>query len=96
MIDFRERDGAVIFKVRVVPRSSRSEIVGELDGALKIKLNSPPTDGAANAELIKILAKHFDVPKNAIEIVGGQTTKNKQIKISEISSDKIRQILDLN
>ena len=96
MIDLREKDGATIFGVRVVPRSSRSQIIGELNGALKIKLNAPPIDGAANAELIKILAKYFNVPKNAIKIVGEQTAKNKQIKISDISSDKIRQILDLN
>ncbi len=81
MIRFTDNDGNLIFAVRVVPRASKSEIVGELDGALKIRIASPPVDGAANAELIKVLAKFFDVQKSAVEILKGQTSKTKQIKI---------------
>ena len=62
----------IFFDVKVVPRSSKSEIVGELGGALKIKLKSPPVDGAANAELVKLLSKTFGVSKSEIEIVGGR------------------------
>ncbi len=86
MIRFTERDGNLIFNVRVLPKSSKSEIVGEHDGALKIKIKSPPIDGAANAELIKVLAKFFDVPKSAVEILRGQTSKTKQIKIEGITA----------
>ena len=89
MIRFTEKDGNLIFNARVVPRSSKSEIVGEHDGALKIRLASPPVDGAANAELIKILAKKLDVPKSAVEITGGQTSKQKQIRISGLDSEKL-------
>ncbi len=81
MIQFIEKDGAIIFSVRVLPKSSKSEIVGEMDGALKIKIKSPPVDGAANEELIKTLAKFFAVPKSAVEILKGQTSKNKKVKI---------------
>ncbi|MGI8787573.1 MAG: DUF167 domain-containing protein [Pyrinomonadaceae bacterium] len=81
MIRFIEKDDSIIFSVRVVPRASKSEIVGEMNGALKIKINAPPVDGAANAELIKVLSKKFNVPKSAIEILKGQTSKTKQIKI---------------
>lgn len=86
MIRFTEKDDSIIFNVRVVPKSSQSEIVGEFDGALKIKIKSPPVDNAANQELIKTLAKFFDVPKSAIEIVKGQTSKTKQIKICGIKA----------
>lgn len=86
MIRFTERDGNLIFNVRVVPKSSKSEIVGELGGALKIKIKSPPIDGAANAELIRVLVKFFDVPKSAVEILKGQTSKTKQIKIEGITA----------
>lgn len=86
MIQFIERDGDLIFNVRVVPQSSKSAIVGELDGSLKVKLQSPPVDGAANAELIRILAKHFGVAKSAVVILKGQTSKTKQIKISGITA----------
>ncbi len=81
MIQFTEKDGAFIFVVRVILKSSKSEIVGEMNGALKVKINALPIDGAANAELIKILAKHFGVTKSAIKILKGQASKIKQIKI---------------
>ncbi len=81
MIKFTEKDGNLIFNVRVLPKSSKSEIIGEHDSALKIKIKSPPVDGAANAELIKVLSKYFNVSKSAVEILSGQTSKTKQIKI---------------
>lgn len=95
MIQFTEKDNSIIFTVRVVPRASKSEIVGELNGALKVRIASPPVDGAANTELIKLLAKTFDVPKSAIEIIGGQTSKTKQIKISNINRENLITILRL-
>ena len=85
MIQFTEKDGNLIFNVRVVPRASKSEIVGDLDGALKVRIASPPVNGAANAELIKVLSKKLNVAKNAVEIVGGQTSKQKLIRISGIN-----------
>ena len=86
MIECVEKADGLIFKVRVLPKSSKSEIIGESSGALKIKLKSPPVDGAANRELIKVLAKHFGVAKSAIEILSGQTSKIKQIKINGITA----------
>jgi len=85
LIDITEKDGSVTFKVCVVPRSSKSEIVGEHYRSLKIRLTAPPVDGAANAELIKLLAKHFGVSKADIQIVGGEASKNKRIKIDNLS-----------
>ncbi len=81
MIKFSENDGAVIFNIRVVPRASKSEIVGAMDGVLKIKIAAVPVDGAANAELIKVLANNLDTAKGNIEIIGGQHSRNKQVKI---------------
>lgn len=71
----------MIFTVRVVPRASKSEIVGEYNGALKIRLSAPPVDGAANAELIKTLAKAFGVSNRSVEIINGHNSKTKQVKI---------------
>jgi len=71
--------------VRIIPKSSKSEIVGEHDGALKIKINAPPVDGAANAELIKVLARRFKISKSAVEITSGQTSKRKQVRINGIT-----------
>ena len=92
MIDFVEKDGALIFQIRVIPRSSKSEIVGEYDGALKVKLNSPPIDGGANVELIKLLAKEFDVSKTQVEILSGATSKSKQVKISGAKKNALSEI----
>jgi len=85
VIQFTEKDGSIIFSVRVVPRASKSEIIGEMGGALKIKIAAPPVEGAANAELIKVLAEQFGVAKNAVEITGGQTSRQKQVRISGIN-----------
>jgi uncharacterized protein (TIGR00251 family) len=88
LINFTEKNGALVFNVRVVPRASKSEIVGALGGALKVKIASPPVDGAANAELIKVLAKTFSVAKSEVEILSGQTSKTKQIKIMNLTAEK--------
>lgn len=89
MIDFTEKDDSLIFSVRVIPRSSKSEIVGEYDNAIKVKLNAPPVDGAANAELVKLLAKEFAVSKSQVEILSGNTSKAKQVKISGIKKNAL-------
>ena len=93
LIKYSEKDNAVFFNVRVVPRASKSEIVGELNGALKVRIASPPVDRAANAELIKLLAKIFDVAKNDVEISAGHTSKTKQIKINNATGEKLLTVL---
>lgn len=92
MIAFTEKENAIVLTVRVVPRASKSEIVGEYDGALKIRLAAPPVDGAANEELIKTLAKFFDVQRGAVEIIGGGASKTKQVRIAGAKAEKLRQI----
>jgi uncharacterized protein (TIGR00251 family) len=85
-------DGSLTFPVRVIPRASRSEVVGEHDGSLKVKLASPPVDGAANAELIKMLAKRFGVSRADVEIISGETSKNKRIKIKNLSRSEFDEV----
>jgi uncharacterized protein len=79
--------GQVVFRVQVVPRSSRSEVVGEHNGALRVRIAAPPVDGAANEELIKILAKTFNVSRGAVKIVSGHSGKLKQIGIEGSTND---------
>jgi len=90
LIKFEEKDEAVFFSVRVVPRASKSEIVGEIDGALKVRLCSPPVDGAANAELIKMLAREFGVSRGRVEIVSGQNSRTKRIRITGATVDEMK------
>jgi len=90
---FVEKEGAVIFDVRVVPRASKSEIIGEHDGALKVRIASPPVDGAANLELIRVLAKKLGVSRNDIEIISGGTSKNKRIRVTNLSQSKLEVLI---
>ena len=82
MINYTDKDGKLIFKVRVVPRASRSELVGEHDGALRVRIAAPPVDGAANDELVRLLARAFGVPRSAIAITGGHAAKLKTVCVA--------------
>lgn len=92
MISVTEKSGGVIFTVRVIPRASRSEVVGEFEGAVKVRLTSPPVDGAANAELIKLFAKRFGVSRSSVEILSGETSKTKQIRIDGVTAEEVRSL----
>ena len=81
MISFLEKDGVIKFKVRVVPRASRSEIVGEHDGSLRVRIAAPPVNGAANDELVRLLARTFSVPLSAINISAGHASKLKTVTV---------------
>ena len=93
LINISEKDGALIFTVRVIPRASKSEIVGEHGGALKVRLAAPPVDGEANEELVKLLAKEFAVAKNDVRILSGHTSKTKQVSVANGSKEKLAAIL---
>jgi len=75
------QDRGLTFAVRVVPRASRSEIAGEHNGALRVRIAAPPVAGAANRELVRTLAKIFKLPQNAVEIVSGANSKNKTVRL---------------
>jgi uncharacterized protein len=76
----KKPDG-VIVKIYVQPKSSKNEIIGLHDDAIKIRLTAPPVDNAANEMCVKFLAKHFGVPKSSINIISGHTGRHKQIFI---------------
>jgi uncharacterized protein (TIGR00251 family) len=82
VLQYTEKDGALLFTVRVVPRASQSVVVGEHDGALRVRLAAPPVDGAANEELVRTLACALAVPARAVEITGGHTSRVKQVRVS--------------
>jgi uncharacterized protein (TIGR00251 family) len=83
MINYSEKDGCLTFQVYVVPRASRSEIAGEHNGALRVRLAAPPVDGAANRELVAVLAKGLHVSRSAVVIAAGHTSKIKRVTISQ-------------
>lgn len=81
MLRYTERKGELVFMVRVVPRASQTSIVGEHDGALRVRVAAPPVENAANLELIRTLAHALGVPRRAVEITSGQTGKLKQVRV---------------
>lgn len=85
-------DGSFTFTIRVVPRASKSEIVGEVEGSLKVRISAPPVDGAANEEVVKVLAKAFGVSKSNVSIVSGETSKTKRIRVVGATPEQLRQL----
>jgi uncharacterized protein (TIGR00251 family) len=77
-----EIEGAdVVFRIKAVPASSKNVISGVHDDALKIKIKAPAVEGAANKELVKFLSKTFKVAKSDIRFIGGETSKQKRLKL---------------
>jgi uncharacterized protein len=93
VIQYSEDDRGLTFAVRIVPRASRSEIAGEYNGALRIRIAAPPVEGAANKELIRLLAKTFKLPKNAVIIISGAASKSKIVRIEGANSARLEQLI---
>ena len=81
----------IVIKVKIIPGSSKNKVIGVYNNSLKITITAPPVEGKANKKCITYIAKCFDVAKSKIEIISGQTSKNKLIKIYDISQ---REFLD--
>ncbi|HXG65447.1 MAG TPA: DUF167 domain-containing protein [Blastocatellia bacterium] len=93
MIEITEKDGAVTFRVRVQPRAARNETAGEHAGALKLRLTAPPVEGKANEECRRFLAKLFGVPPSAVEIIAGDASRDKIIRVTNLSAERARRAL---
>lgn len=81
----RVQSDGVYLAVKLQPRASRNEIQGPQGDELKIKVTAPPVDSAANEALIKLLCEILDCPRNAVELVRGQTSRHKWIKLHGLS-----------
>jgi len=86
------KENSVSFAVRVQPRASRTEIAGELDGAVKIRLAAPPVEGEANEELIRFLARLFGVARQQVAIISGATSRNKSVRVSGVSAQEAEKV----
>lgn len=71
----------LILRLRIQPKASRDGFAELMDGQRKLRITAPPVDGKANSHLIAYLAKRFGVAKGAVEIIGGETGRQKRIRI---------------
>ena len=92
MLKIVEADNSVGFTVRVQPRASRDEIVGEYQEALKIRLTAPPVDDRANEALRTLLASRLKVPLAAVRIVSGEHSRTKRVEVRGVTAEMIRSL----
>ncbi len=86
VITVDSRAGSVRFPVRVQPRASRTELAGTQQGALKVRLQAPPVDGAANEALVDFLAESLGVPRRTVRIVSGASSRTKVVEVTGIDA----------
>jgi uncharacterized protein (TIGR00251 family) len=75
--------------VHVQPRAKRSEVAGRHGDAIKVRLQAPPVDGAANEELVRFLAETLGVPRRAVTIVTGLTSRRKTVEIEGLGAEDL-------
>lgn len=80
---------AIHITVRVIPRAGRSGPAGTRGDAWLVRLKAPPVDGAANHELIEVLAEALGLPRRAVTIVAGERSRTKRVNIEGLSLDQI-------
>lgn len=80
--------GGVFLNVRLVPRAAQAGVAGTRDGALLVRVHAPPVEGAANIELIQVLAEALGVPKRQVTIVAGERGRFKRVKVEGITADR--------
>jgi len=93
MLETQEKDGSVIFCVRVQPRASKDEIAGEMGGALKVRLRAPAAEDRANEALVEYLAQLLKRPRSAVRILSGERSRTKRIEISGVTQQQILGLL---
>ncbi|NLR76489.1 DUF167 domain-containing protein [Leeia aquatica] len=74
--------GEWILTLHIQPGAKRSEVVGVHGEALKIRLAAPPVDGKANAALLAFLATQLNIPQRQLELLSGETSRSKRVKVS--------------
>lgn len=87
---FQSTNQGICFKVKVIPKASRSEIVGLENDEIKIQLAAVPEKGEANDELVRFLAKTLCIGKTNIELVQGDKSRHKRVCVSGMTEEQIQ------
>jgi uncharacterized protein (TIGR00251 family) len=89
----RETSGGTLLSVKLQPRASKDEICSPLGDELKIKVTAPPVDAAANQALIELLAEKLDCPRGRVELIRGQTSRHKTVKLHGFTPEEVLKYL---
>jgi uncharacterized protein (TIGR00251 family) len=76
------QDGDLLLRLRIQPRASRDELIWQ-DDRLRLRITAPPVDGKANAYLCAYLAKQFGVARSQVELISGETGRDKRVRIRQ-------------
>ena len=95
-LKLHEKDGAVLFAVKVVPNSSREMIAGLLGDRLKVKVVQPPEDGKANRAVEEFLARTLGLAPSHVTVIAGHSRPQKTIRVVGLTAETIRTKLTNN
>lgn len=87
----REKDDVILIDIHVVPNAKKSEIVGKHGDALKVRIATPPVDGAANEEVCRFFAKILGVTKSSVSVVKGTTSKTKTVAVVGVTAAQLKE-----
>jgi len=88
-----ERRSGDAVAIRVQPRGSRNEVVGERAGAIAVRVTAPPAEGRANAAVIELVASVAGVPRRKVELVRGERSREKLVRVVGMSAEQLRAAL---
>lgn len=90
---YTQKGSDLILKIKAVPNSSKNELCGLYDGALKVKIKAHAVENKANEELIKYFSKLLKVPKSQITLKTGGTSKHKMLLFKDCNPDILKNII---
>jgi uncharacterized protein (TIGR00251 family) len=93
VISINDHPLGATFPVRIQPRAARTAITGTMGNALKLTLSAPPVDGRANVALGEFFAEVFSVPRSAVQVLAGERSRNKVIRIAGRTAAELQQML---
>jgi len=90
----KQTNDGILINLRIIPNSSKNDIIIE-DEFIKVKITAQPIENKANKALVEFLSKQFKIPKTSIEIVKGETSKEKTLLLKTTDNEKIKKITEL-
>ncbi len=90
MIELTEHAEGVVLPVRAQAGARRAGFQGERNGALKVAVTAPPEDGRANAALVELLREELHLKRSQVELIAGQTSRDKRFLIRGITREELR------